>query len=222
MTPKTHALGPQQRTISRRTLLAGIAASAALPVDLICAPAKAAPTTHTFTVGQFEVTVLSDGTLTLPISFAVPGRDPAEVKTLLESGGLPGDAINAQVKCERRHRQDAGRNDPRRHRRRTGLHADHRQARGPASRPPVSAPEKITHVIFTHAHADHLWGVIDPLDGGSRFTNARHVMTAAEYDFWSKPGRENEVPEFFKPMTIGTQRRLKAVGDRFRNEKSRR
>ena len=217
MTPKTHALGPQQRTISRRTLLAGIAASAALPVGLICVPAKAAPTTHTFTVGQFEVTVLSDGTLTLPISFAVPGRDPAEVKTLLEAGGLPGDAINAQVNVAIVKTPDAmilvdtgGGPDfmPT-----IGKLADQLEAAG-------IPPEKITHVIFTHAHADHLWGVIDPLDGGSRFTNARHVMTAAEYDFWSKPGRENEVPEFFKPMTIGTQRRLKAVGDRFEMKKA--
>ena len=81
-------------------------------------------------------------------------------------------------------------------------------------------PEKITHVIFTHAHADHLWGVIDPLDGGSRFSNARHFMTAAEFGFWSKPGREGEVPEFFKPMTIGTQRRLKVIGERITQTKA--
>ena len=39
---------------------------------------------HRFAVGQFEITIVSDGTLTFPLSFAVPGHDPSEVKTLLK------------------------------------------------------------------------------------------------------------------------------------------
>lgn len=210
-------------SLSRRTLLQGLAAAAALPVGLraVGVPTASAlapaPTTHTFGVGSFEVTVITDGNLTLPLSFALPGRDPAEVKALLEGGGLPGDAIYAQVNVAIVKTPDAlilvdtgGGPDfmPT-----IGKLADNIEAAG-------IAPDKITHVVFTHAHADHLWGVIDPLDGGSRFTNARHIMTAAEFQYWSKPGRENEVPDFFKAMAVGTQRRLKAIAERLEQKKA--
>src|SRR6476646_443353 len=83
-----------QGHLSRRTVLGGLAAAAAFPRAVLAREASAA---HRFAVGQFEITVLSDGTLTFPLSFAVPGHVPSEVKTLLESGGWPGDAITAQV-----------------------------------------------------------------------------------------------------------------------------
>ena len=48
------------------------------------------------------------------------------------------------------------------------------------------APEQITKVVFTHAHADHLWGAIDDFGDGDRFPNASYVISAAEWDFWTR------------------------------------
>ncbi len=206
-----------RREVSRRTLLAGVAATAALPLGATRLLARTQPTTHAFKVGAFEVTVVTDGSLTLPLSFAVPGREPAAVKALLEAGGQPGDAIYSQVNVAILKTPEAtilvdtgGGPDfmPT-----IGKLADNLEAAG-------IAPDAITHVVFTHAHADHLWGVIDPLDGGSRFANARHIMTAAEFDYWSKPGRETEVPEAFKVMAIGTHRRLKVLAERLDKRKA--
>ena len=75
-------------------------------------------------------------------------------------------------------------------------------------------PEAITHVVFTHAHPDHFWGMVDPLDGGTIFPHARHLMPAAEYDYWSRSGIDASVPDAVRGGAIGTQRRLKELGAR--------
>jgi glyoxylase-like metal-dependent hydrolase (beta-lactamase superfamily II) len=46
-------------------------------------------------------------------------------------------------------------------------------------------PNSIDLVILTHAHADHLWGVIDDLDDSLRFPKARYAIPEIEFDFWS-------------------------------------
>ena len=72
---------------------------------------------------------------------------------------------------------------------------------------------EMTHVIFTHAHADHFWGVVDPFGDSSLFAKARHVMSSTERDFWLKPDIETTVPDGQKSMAAGIVRRLKELGD---------
>jgi glyoxylase-like metal-dependent hydrolase (beta-lactamase superfamily II) len=48
-------------------------------------------------------------------------------------------------------------------------------------------PEEITAVVLTHAHPDHIGGVLDT-SGKPAFANAQYVMSKTEWDFWtSKP-----------------------------------
>lgn len=69
----------------------------------------------------------------------------------------------------------------------------------------------MTKVVFTHAHADHLWGVIDPLGGGSSFEKATcDDRGRAHYWPWYD---ESRVAEPFRAMA-GTHRRLKSIADR--------
>ena len=205
--------------MSRRELLKRGSALAAVTSGYFgAAPAWAAsPDEHTFKSGSCEVTVLSDGTLSFPFSLALPGRDPKEIETLFASAGLPTDRITAQVNVSIVKTTDAlilidtgsgGDFMPT-----VGKLPDRLEAAG-------FAPDAFTHVIFTHAHADHLWGVIDPLDGGTRFTNAKHFMSGAEFDYWSKPGLDADVPDRFKTMAIGTGRRLKAIAERIEKRKA--
>ncbi|MBI2513278.1 MAG: MBL fold metallo-hydrolase [Opitutae bacterium] len=48
------------------------------------------------------------------------------------------------------------------------------------------APDRIAHVVLTHAHFDHLGGLVD---GAERpvFPKARHHAFKAEADFWTAP-----------------------------------
>src|SRR5665647_1543542 len=74
-------------SFSRRALLAATAASLAARG----LPAFAAPAPHSFKHGAFEVTVVSDGHLVLPVSFLAPGAPPAERAALLQAAGETGE-----------------------------------------------------------------------------------------------------------------------------------
>jgi glyoxylase-like metal-dependent hydrolase (beta-lactamase superfamily II) len=203
--------------ITRRSALGGLGGAAIAPLLTWPFSAFAQSAPHTFKCGDYEVTVLSDGSLSFPLSFALPGRDPKEVEAVFKAAGLPIDGITAQVNVTIVKTADAlilidtgagGDFVPS-----VGKLSDRLDAAG-------FAPDAFTHVIFTHAHADHLWGIIDPLDGGTRFTNAKHIMSGAEFDYWSKPGREADVPDMFKTMAVGSARRLKAIAERIEHRKA--
>jgi glyoxylase-like metal-dependent hydrolase (beta-lactamase superfamily II) len=197
--------------ISRRTLLAGGAAAASCVAGWpVVARASDAPP-HTFKVGSAEVTIVSDGDLTLPASFVLPGRSDAEIAAVFAqaSGGAPAFKAEVNVVVVKLGAEviliDTGAGPdfiPT-----LGRLGDRLEAAG-------VKPEAVTRVVFTHAHADHLWGVIDPLGGGSAFEKAEHVMTTSERDFWLQAGIESRVAEPFKAMAVGTHRRLKSIADR--------
>jgi glyoxylase-like metal-dependent hydrolase (beta-lactamase superfamily II) len=47
-------------------------------------------------------------------------------------------------------------------------------------------PAAITTIVLTHAHPDHLWGVLDASDNPI-YPNATYVISARECDVWSDP-----------------------------------
>jgi glyoxylase-like metal-dependent hydrolase (beta-lactamase superfamily II) len=198
----------------RRGLLKGLAAAASLAplasLGLGGAALAQEPTVHRFKVGTFGVTVVSDGTLTLPLSFVLPATDEAERRAIL-APALRADTLVAQVNVAI---VEAG---PARVLIDTGGGPDFVPTLGKlADRLGAAgiAPESITHVVFTHGHPDHLWGVIDPLGDASMFGKARHIMTGLERDFWLKPGVEKLVPAAMEGMAAGTQRRMKQIEER--------
>jgi glyoxylase-like metal-dependent hydrolase (beta-lactamase superfamily II) len=200
-----------QTTPTRRAVTGLLVAGAASALP--SSPWAAAPVLgyHTSTLGAFEITVVSDGSISLPFGLALPGRDPADVQVLYAAHGRTFEAFAGDVNVTLVRTPDAlvaidcgGGTDfmPT-----LGRYADNLERAG-------IAPDRVTHVVFTHAHPDHLWGVIDPLDGNSRFPNARHVMTAVERDHWLDPATETRMPEGLRGMAIGTARRLRELGDR--------
>jgi glyoxylase-like metal-dependent hydrolase (beta-lactamase superfamily II) len=213
--PADNAMHEPGSMISRRKLLVRAFASATTALcPLGSQPVFAAvQDVHFFKLGAFEITVISDGFLTLPPSFVLAAGGPKEAAELFASAGLPApsEGIVAPVNVTLVKTPDAlilidagGGGDfaPT-----LGKFSDAFDAAG-------LTPEAITHVIFTHAHADHLWGVIDPLDGGTHYPKARHLITAAEFDFWTTPDRDKSVPDLLVKMAIGTSRRLGILADR--------
>ena len=75
------------------------------------------------------------------------------------------------------------------------------------------APGDITDVIFTHAHPDHIWGVLDDFDD-PMFPEAAHHIGAAELAYWTDPATLDTIGEARTTFAVGAARRLEAIADR--------
>jgi len=72
------------------------------------------------------------------------------------------------------------------------------------------APEDVTHVVFTHGHPDHLWGVLDDFDD-LMFPDAVHMMGQAEHAYWTDPATAGTIGEARASFAAGARRRLAAL-----------
>lgn len=81
-------------------------------------------------------------------------------------------------------------------------------------------PEDVDTVIITHAHPDHVGGVVKP-DGSYAFPNAKHLISRVEYEYWTRawPGEELfrswRAPEETKMLFLNIAKdRLGVIKDR--------
>jgi glyoxylase-like metal-dependent hydrolase (beta-lactamase superfamily II) len=195
-------------TPHRRAVLTGLGAACAAP--LLPRSLHAAPSFRR-ALGSIEVTTVSDGALNVPLSFVLPETPPAEAAALLTAHGLPaaGAPIPTNATLVRTGGEtvliDAGSGanfQPT-----AGKLAENLEAAG-------VAPANVTKIVLTHAHADHLWGVLDDFEDAMRFPNASYVIGADEWDFWTNPDTANRVPDWLKGMALGSARILKRIEGR--------
>ena len=72
---------------------------------------------------------------------------------------------------------------------------------------------RITKVVFTHAHPDHLWGVAE--EGGDlRFPNASYFVAEKEWTFWMGADAVRVLPENFQRFALGAKRDLSRIRDK--------
>ena len=191
--------------LTRRGFLVGAGALTCSPLLATGTHAQAAP--HAFKVGAFDVTVISDGIMALPISFVLPKVEEKSVAALLAGRSEGAGSITAQVNvavlkaADRLILVDTG--GTKDFMASIGVFADRFEAAG-------FKADDVTDVVLTHAHPDHLWGAVDALDE-SRFGKARIHMSVVERDFWMKEGLAESMPEALKGMTAGSARRLKIL-----------
>lgn len=69
-------------------------------------------------------------------------------------------------------------------------------------------PEQIDIVILSHAHPDHVGGIL-MADGRAAFPRARYVMSQREWDFWSSSTEvaEQRMDESLKASMLGAVRK---------------
>ncbi|OED39404.1 MBL fold metallo-hydrolase [Chromatiales bacterium (ex Bugula neritina AB1)] len=194
----------------RRQFLAGSVAMASgvLIPALLPATVRAALTT---TWGDGEVTVISDGHLSLPASFIAPqGIEVTELEALLAKYQLPTDRATPDCNI-------------------TLWRTENRLVlfdvgAGPNFMPSAGQllanmeelgidPADITDVVFTHAHPDHLWGLIDDFDELA-FPEAAYYMGRAEWDFWRADATLEKMPEARKSFVVGARNRFAYLEDR--------
>lgn len=202
-------------TIDRRRLLLGagaLGAAAWLPQN-----ARAATTPYRRKVGSIELTVISDGVLNVPLSFALPETPTAEAAALFTAHNLPATGPQPQTNVSLIKAGDelvlidagSGANfQPT-----AGKLAENMEAAG-------IDPGAVTKVVFTHGHADHLWGALDDFDDSERFPKASYVIAAAEWDFWTDPNTAANAPDWLKGMARGSARILKRIEGKIERRKS--
>jgi glyoxylase-like metal-dependent hydrolase (beta-lactamase superfamily II) len=195
--------------IDRRAVVAGLVASLSAPWWGARQAVAAPPFRRT--LGAIEVMAVSDGTLNVPLPFAFPETPPDQLASLFAAHGLPagGSPSPTNVTLVKTGAElvliDAGSGanfQPT-----AGKLLENLEAAG------IDA-KAVTKVVLTHGHADHLWGVLDDFEDAARFPNARYVMPAQEWDFWTHPDTPGRVPDAFKGMARGSARILKRIEER--------
>jgi len=192
--------------LTRRELLGS---TLALALGTTVRPARAAAPDR-LALGDAEVTILSDGALSLPMSFFLPDRTAEEIAALLAPHGLPLDMVRPDCNLTLLRSQgrlvlfDAGAGPM--FQDSAGKLAESLAAAG-------IDPAEVTDLCFTHAHPDHLWGVVDDLDEPV-FPNARFWMNRLEWDFWRTPATLDAMPEERKSFVVGARNRMQVIEDR--------
>ena len=73
-------------------------------------------------------------------------------------------------------------------------------------------PADVTHIVLTHGHPDHLWGVVDDFEEAT-FPNAAHLIGRAERDYWTDPATVESIGVERQAFAVGAARRLEQIAD---------
>ena len=163
-----------------------------------------------FPVGKGAVDIVSDGHLELPTAMVL-GRVPeADRSAFLAANNLSSDVVRSSLNLtlyrdgERTVLFDVG----------SGPNFMPSAGKlGEALEAAGIAADDVTHVVFTHAHPDHIWGVLDDFDELA-FGNAEYLMSGPEWDYWFDPETVNKVPENRQSFAVGARRNMAAIEDK--------
>lgn len=192
--------------VTRRMVMkSGLAAGAGLLASSLPVWANTS-----LSLGATKIDVVSDGNLTLPASFLFSGLPEDELVPILTEHGIPKDQILPDCNLtlvrdgERSILFDVG--------------------SGPNFMPSAGKvtdaleaidvdPADITHVVFTHAHPDHLWGLLDDFDE-PLFSEAAYLIGKSEWDYWVDPNTVNTIGDARQAFAAGAKRNLMSIEDK--------
>ncbi len=192
--------------LTRRTLLA----AAALGAAARALPTLAAPAPLRFTHDAFQVTVSTDGQWKMPTAGLATNVAPAERDAALRSIGQTDALYDFPTSITLIHAGkelilvDMGAGD--RFMPTTGKLWNNLKSAGIDT-------AKITKVIFTHGHPDHLWGALDELDDLA-LPKAAFYVAGAEWNFWTGANATRGLPADRAGFVTGARRHYAAIKDR--------
>lgn len=187
---------------SRRRFVSSAMGCVAAAAHLFSTHSAAANNTQ---FGASELTVLTDGHLVLPSGFIVPESiDATEKDAFFNENGLT--ASQHKPDCNLalwKHDDhlvlfDVG----------AGSHFMPTAGKLLEDLESIGGdPSDITDVVFTHAHPDHLWGLLDDFDELA-FPAANYYMNRLEWDYWRDKNTIDKLPESRKVFAVGAQNRM--------------
>ncbi len=198
---------PGSFELSRRNVLLG---GLALTGTGLAASLRPALAQASLSLGDHEITVFSDGHLTLPMNFIVPDQSEEDIAALLSPHGMATDVLTPDCNVtllrtgDRVVLFDAG----------SGSNFQSSAGRLPAQLEEAGVDVgDITDIVLTHAHPDHLWGILDDFDD-PLFPEANILVPQAEWDYWRADDTLARTPEERKSFVVGAQSRFEVIEDR--------
>ena len=159
--------------------------------------------------GAIKIDVVSDGSLTLPGNFIFEPMPKDELAPVLEKHGqspeqlTPPCNVTLMRSGDRTVLFDVGSGPdfaPN-----SGILLDSLERLG-------VSPDDVTDIVFTHAHPDHLWGLLDDFDD-PLFPEASYMIGKTEWDYWMDPNTLDSIGEARASFAVGAQRRLAMIED---------
>lgn len=219
--PVPHGLNMNRRGLLLGAAGLGIAAAAGgrliAPTPAAAATAlNQAPYFYRFRVGEAIGTVVSDGILPLgdpTASFF--GPTPEQMRAMLERNFLPTDSAVLEQNIlvldsgDRRIIFD------------TGMGASQMFGPTPGKLMATLAaagidPALITDIVCTHAHCDHVWGIMSEA-GERQFPNAQVWLSEADFDYWTDEAKLSvKDPAWMAPFVEGARKNLVPNQDRMK------
>ena len=186
----------------------GLVAATAL-AHAAAPPAKGqAPGWYRMSLGSFQITALSDGTLDLPVEKLLTNTTPAKVQAALARAHLRtpvetsvnGYLVNTGTKLVLIDAGAAGLFGPT-----LGKLVANLRASG-------YTPEQVDEIYITHLHGDHVGGITSA-DGKAVFPNAIVRLDKKEAGFWLDQATMDKAPEAMKDFFKGAMASMKPYVD---------
>lgn len=194
-----------RKTAARALLLAVAVAFAPLAAAQTAAPTAAPQLSqsqagfHRIKIGDFRVTALSDGTLSLPVFDLLSGAKPGEIQKRLSDAYVQSPlvtSVNAYLinAGDKLILVDTGSGE---------LYGPTLNKLLASLKAAGHEPEQITDILLTHIHTDHSGGLMD----GARmvFPNALIHVEKREADYWLNPanrdkskGNKEQIAQLFR------------------------
>lgn len=196
---------------TRRDILKVAAAmpAFALPASAqLGAPEGDNPGYFRFSMGDVKLTILSDGYFSMPTTGLGVNAEREEVKSFLEAHYLDPEQGYSHTNHllietgEAKVLVDVGSGN--RWFDTTGRLVENLDAAGVGI-------DEITHVVITHAHPDHIWGIRDDFDE-PLFPQAEYIMGEAEHDYWRQDGLVDRVSPEEQQFVVGAVNSIMADG----------
>jgi len=186
---------------SRRDVLAGMGAS--------LGASAFGPAWASTTLGTMQIDTLNDGTLTLPGDFIFGPMPQDELAPVLNRLGQSRDNLTPECNLTLlRHEDRVILFD-------VGSGPDFMPTAGElvaAMEAKGMSPDEVTHVVFTHGHPDHLWGLLDDFDD-PLFYDATYLMGQTEFDYWMDDATVDTIDAERQAFAVGAKRRLQRIAD---------
>ncbi len=183
----------------RREFLAGLAGASLFGL----------PAVSQVKLGEIQIDVVSDGSLNLPGGFIFDTMPQEELLPILQKYGQSPDELVPPCNVT------LMRGDGRTVLFDVGSGVDFAPNSGilPERLDNMGvSPEEITDVVFTHAHPDHLWGLLDDF-GDLMFPEASYMIGKTEWDYWTNPNTVDEIGDARASFAVGAARRLAEIED---------